>query len=117
MGARTKWPKVQDIMAWGPEQNDPRSPSVSRCSSLIFNSIYGAQSKDLKLSKGQSLEDLFAIGLGNSMVHIVLEFYIWLNTKTLSCMGARTMWLGVQDTVAWGLEQNDHMLPRVPSCT
>ncbi len=32
-------------------------------------------------------------------------------------MGARTMWLGVQDIIAWGFEQNDLRLPRVPRCT
>jgi len=36
MGARTKWPKVQDMVAWGLEQNDLRLPKVPRCSNFII---------------------------------------------------------------------------------
>ncbi len=36
MGARTMWFGVIDIVAWGLEQNDLRSPKVPRCSSLII---------------------------------------------------------------------------------
>jgi hypothetical protein len=46
-GARTKWPKGQDMVAWGPEQNDLRPPRVPRCSSLIITPYMEPKAKTL----------------------------------------------------------------------
>jgi hypothetical protein len=65
MGVKTKWPKVQDIVAWGLEQNDLRLPRVPRCHNFIIIPYMEPKVKNFRLSKGQNLKDYFAIGLGN----------------------------------------------------
>jgi hypothetical protein len=59
--ARTRWPKVQDMVTWGLEQNDHRVTKVLSCNS----SIIIAQGKNFMLFKGQNLKNTITIGLGN----------------------------------------------------
>jgi hypothetical protein len=53
------------MVARGLEQNDFRLPRVPRCHNFIIIPYMEPKVKKFRLSKGQSLKDSFAIGLGN----------------------------------------------------
>ncbi len=116
-GARTKWPKGQDMVACGPEQNDLRLPRVPRCSSLIIIPYMEPKAKTFGYPRVKAQKIFLPQVWATLWFTLCWNSKIWFNTKTLSCMGARTMWFGVQDIVAWGLQQNDLGLPRVPRYT
>jgi hypothetical protein len=46
-----RWPKVQDMVAWGFEHNDPMPPRVPRCNNLIIISYVGPNAKTLGYPK------------------------------------------------------------------
>ncbi len=115
-GARTKWPKGYDMVAWGPKQNDFSLPRVPRCSSLIVIPYMEPKAKTLGYPKVKAQKIFLPQVWATLWFTLCWNSKIWFNTKTLSCMGVRTMWLRVQGIMTWGFQQNDFKLLRVPRC-
>jgi hypothetical protein len=46
-----RWPKVQDVVAWGFQHNDPTSLRVPICNNLIIISYVGPNAKTLGYPK------------------------------------------------------------------
>jgi len=72
MGARMKWPKVQDMVARGLEQNDFRLLRVPRCSNFIIIPYMEPKVKTLGYERSK-LKRFFYHRFEQPMVHLVLN--------------------------------------------